>query len=47
VSRRDALKETLEEAVADRKGRIVSNAAFSMSGARRDGWDGHLPAPEN
>jgi hypothetical protein len=36
-----------KETVADKKGRIVNDAAFSMSRARRDGRDGDLPAPEN
>jgi hypothetical protein len=27
-----------KETVADRKGRIANDAAFSMSHARRDGW---------
>jgi hypothetical protein len=37
VNRREALKETAKETVADRKGRIANDAAFSMSHARRDG----------
>jgi hypothetical protein len=34
VNRHEALKETAKETVADRKGRIVNDAAFLMSRAR-------------